>query len=136
MINKILADYARKVINPRNISSHDAFCACIALSEGDASFIPEPTSLYRRHGKNLSGGLPKLANVSCRKAIRKAYHFIKYIALSSYYNFKHYKDFADEILLSDTLRNQKTIDFLKKVSYAAEFDKIWLINEIAAEGDA
>ncbi|GHV38164.1 hypothetical protein FACS1894187_16560 [Synergistales bacterium] len=133
MINKNLADYARKV-EPRNISSHDTFCACVALSDGVASFIPEPTSLYRRHGKNLSGGLPNLPKIPCRNTIRKIYHYIKYIALGSRYSLKQFKDFADEILLSGALRNQENIDFLKKVSYAAEFDKIWLINEMAREG--
>ncbi|GHV38167.1 hypothetical protein FACS1894187_16570 [Synergistales bacterium] len=134
MINKILADYARKVEPCNTVLYHDSLCAYIALSEGVALFIPEPTILYRQHSGNLFGAveLPKLRfpNIPYRSVIRKVYHFIKYVVLK--YPLKHfarYKGEADELLLCGVLHNQENIDFLKKVSYSAESDKFWLLNE-------
>ncbi|GHV45916.1 hypothetical protein FACS1894204_06430 [Synergistales bacterium] len=132
MFNNILAGYVYQIGPCRSLFMHDHLFALIALSEGVLSFVSESNILYRQHGGNVIGvgsGF-RFPGIPCRSMVRKIYHIIKYILLQHKFNaLWHYKDCADRLLSSGVLRNQENIDFLKKVSHAAEFDKIWLLNE-------
>ncbi|GHV45913.1 glycosyltransferase (rhamnosyltransferase),family 2 (GT2) [Synergistales bacterium] len=119
MINDALADYVCRIESHFSFFVHDHFFALIAFSEGALSFIPESTMLYRQHSGNVIGAgvskKPKLQNIPYRSAIRKVYHFIKYIVLGRKFNaLRRYKDCADELLSSGVLRNQENIDFFEK----------------------
>lgn len=56
--NRRLIDLASRM--PREAALHDSWMALIASSLGKAEFFPQPTVLYRQHGRNAIGVGPEI----------------------------------------------------------------------------
>lgn len=68
MINRVLAEFARKTNNTEKIIMHDWWCALLAACFGVVSYVDKPLVLYRQHGGNSVGAknLNSLSYLSAR----------------------------------------------------------------------
>lgn len=104
---------------PSGICEHDTFIAVMAAHFGKIGYVREPLTMYRIHGKNLSGNY---AMETTKNLLRLEYAIIKSLKRVNR------RETTDPVLIREALKNrfhEDNVRFSKKL-YHGRIEKIYI----------